>query len=658
MKQGKLTYNRLILSIILISLLFSLISTIAYSFYLKRHAIEELARDEAKKTSLLVFENLYTAMSKGVAKDEMSHIIERLNLVDTNLDINVYRSPKVVELFGDDAPSRDARAHDALVQRAMKGEELLYQHADDYIRYLYPISATDKCKKCHVNVSSGDINGVIDLRYNISSIRISLNALIKSLITFFLIFMGVIFIFIYLNLKHNVVNPIGTFITSIKGLMTRQDLSKRVSLDTRIREIKDIESFFNQLLESLQLQFYSDQLTGLPNRRRIFVDLKACRHCSIAVINIDAFNEINDFYGNNTGDMILIRVGELLREAIHSEDCQLYRLGGDEFAVLTQDSSRQELFEVSLQRILKLFSESFTIENGQEISLGITMGAANGGEDILIKANVALKQARKLKKNYLIYDDSMFAAEEYENNIRWSANLKAAIAERRLTAFYQPIVNNQTGKIEKYETLIRLIDEDGSIVSPYFFLDVAKKAKLYSHITRIVLEEAFTTFKDTDYEFSINISVDDIKDEITFAQIEQNLRNNPDTAKRAVFELLESEGVENYQEVIRFINMVKGYGAMVAVDDFGTGYSNFEHLLELKVDYIKIDAVMIKNIDKAKNSELVTETIVEFAKKLGIKTIGEFVHSKEVYEKVKDIGVDYSQGYYFGEPQKALKTTI
>jgi len=656
--RGKLTYNRLILFIILASLFFSFISTMTYSFYLKRHAIEELARDEAKKTSLFVFENLYTAMSKGVAKDEIRHIIDRLNTVDTNLDINVYRSQKVADLFGDDGDSNSARLSDEMVQRAMAGEELLQQHGDDYIRYLYPITTTETCKKCHVNITVGDVNGVIDLKYNISNIRISLNALIKSLITFFIIFMSTIFIFIYVNLKRNVVNPIGTFITSIKNLMARQDLSKRVSLETRISEIKDMESFFNQLLESLQRQFYTDPLTGLPNRRRIFMDVKTCQHCSMAVINIDAFNELNDFYGNAVGDLVLIRVGELLAEVIDPEHCKLYRLGGDEFAILTQSGDSRELFDACLQRAVQILSKSFTLKNDQEISLSITIGAADGSEDILMKSSVALKQARKLKRSYLIYDDSMFAAEEYENNIRWTAVLKEAIADNRLTAFYQPIVNNATGKIEKFETLVRLIEEDGNVVAPYFFLDVAKKSKLYPHITHTVIDKAFETFRDNIYDFSINLSVDDITDESTRRLIESKLSAHPETAKRAVFELLESEGVENYREVIQFITMVKSYGAKVAVDDFGTGYSNFEHLLELQVDYIKIDAVMIKNIDTAKNSELVTETIVEFAKKLGIKTIGEFVHSKDVYEKVKEVGVDYSQGYYFGEPQAALKTTI
>lgn len=656
MKTKKVTYNRLILFIIFISLLFSLVSTLVYSFYLKRHAIEELAKDEAKKTSLFVFESLYSAMSKGVTKAEIAHIISRLNTVDANLDIHIYRSEKVAELFGDEEVSRQVRKNDPLVNKALEGNELLKKHGDDYIRYLYPVKVKPDCLRCHVNVKEGDINGVIDLRYNISNIRISLNALIKSLITFFLIFLSAVFTFIYLNLKRNVVNPIGSFIVTIKSLMQRHDLSERVELKTKISEIKDIESFFNQLLESLQRQFYTDSLTGLPNRRQVFEVIGNCNACTMAIINIDDFNQINDFYGSKIGDMVLIEVAKKIERFIDNRYA-LYRLGGDEYALIKEDTRDIEAFEKTLAHLLQKLEERFTVDGGQEISLNLTAGAAVGCEDILIKSNVALKNARKTKKDHLFYDESMFAAEEYENNIRWTHILKEAIHDKRLTTFFQPIVNNKTGKIEKYETLIRLIDEEGSVISPYFFLDIAKRSKLYAHITRTVIDNAFAALEGNRYDFSINLSVNDILDKETAEYIMHKVADS-DNASRIVFELLESEGIENYADVGNFINHVKKYGCKIAVDDFGTGYSNFEYLLEMKVDYIKIDAAMIKNIDRIKNSELVTETIVDFAKKLGIKTIAEFVHSKEVHEKVKTIGVDYSQGYYFGKPESALKEEI
>ena len=120
--------------------------------------------------------------------------------------------------------------------------------------------------------------------------------------------------------------------------------------------------------------------------------------------------------------------------------------------------------------------------------------------------------------------------------------------------------------------------------------------------------------------------------------------------ERIIFEIIESEGIENFDKVLEFITDVKRYGTKISIDDFGTGYSNFEYLMKLKVDYIKIDGSMIKNIDNDKSAQMIIASIVSFAKNMNIKTVAEFVHSKNVYEKVKELGVDYSQGYYFGEP--------
>jgi EAL domain-containing protein (putative c-di-GMP-specific phosphodiesterase class I) len=123
-----------------------------------------------------------------------------------------------------------------------------------------------------------------------------------------------------------------------------------------------------------------------------------------------------------------------------------------------------------------------------------------------------------------------------------------------------------------------------------------------------------------------------------------------DFASNITFEILESEGINNYNEITSFIKIVKKYGATISIDDFGTGYSNFEYLIKLNFDYLKIDASMIKNIDKDEKSQLVTKTIVDFAKRIGVKTIAEFVSSKSILAKVQELDIDYAQGYYLGEP--------
>ena len=194
-----------------------------------------------------------------------------------------------------------------------------------------------------------------------------------------------------------------------------------------------------------------------------------------------------------------------------------------------------------------------------------------------------------------------------------------------------------------------MIDTNNEIVPPLSFLPIAKKMKLYSHITKEVIHQSCNTFKDRTETFSVNLSIDDIKDANTVQEIINTIIKT-NTASRIVFEILESEGNENYDEVEGFITQIKSLGAKIAIDDFGTGYSNFEHILKLNVDYIKIDGSLIKNIEENKKHQIIVETIVDFAKKMGSKTIAEFVCNENIFSIVKNIDVDFLQGFYIGKP--------
>ena len=155
-------------------------------------------------------------------------------------------------------------------------------------------------------------------------------------------------------------------------------------------------------------------------------------------------------------------------------------------------------------------------------------------------------------------------------------------------------------------------------------------------------------FKDKDSEFSINLSVKDIL-EVQMSDYILEMLQRYGIGSRVVFEIVESESIENFEGVIHFINQVKKYGCKIAIDDFGTGYSNFEYLIKLKADFLKIYGSLIKNLEHDKNARIVVSTIVEFSKKLGMKTIAEFVENEEIFTIVQDLGIDYSQGYHFSQ---------
>jgi EAL domain-containing protein (putative c-di-GMP-specific phosphodiesterase class I) len=247
---------------------------------------------------------------------------------------------------------------------------------------------------------------------------------------------------------------------------------------------------------------------------------------------------------------------------------------------------------------------------------------------------------------------------EYERNLKLSALVRNAIEKSDIVPYYQAIVDNKTSQVTKYECLARLIDGNGKVLPPQLFIPVAKKIKAYNILTKTIIEKSFSAFKDSDMDFSINLSIEDIMSSEIFKFIIDKLKENSEVSQRVTFELLESEAIGDFKKIERFIGEVKRYGADVAIDDFGSGYSNFSYLTKINVSYIKIDGSLIQDIDVDKNAFLVVETIVRFAKKLGIKTIAEYVWSSTVMDVVKELGIDYSQGFYIDEPSVHIRRDI
>lgn len=393
----------------------------------------------------------------------------------------------------------------------------------------------------------------------------------------------------------------------------------------------------------------TDLLTGSGNRYRLNLDIEELDNLAIAIFNIDNFRQINDFYGHKFGDEIIkataIKIYNFIKE---DEKLRFYRLQGDEFIILASNYDR-EIFIKKVNELLKIIQEKFYVDN-EEILLSCSCGISfEDKEHLLSSANMALKVAKESNIDEVIYDKSISLNHKYESNIKWTKKLSDALNDSRVVAFYQPIINNTNLKIEKYESLARIVDKDESIISPFLFLDVAKQTRQYCHITRNMIKQSFERFKDNDLVCSINISIKDIEDEQIVEFILENLEKYK-IGQRVIFEIVESESIENFEGVMNFIEQVKKYDAKVAIDDFGTGYSNFEYLIRLKADYLKIDGSLIKNVAKDKNTYLVVSTIVEFAKKLGLKTVAEYVENEEIFNIVKELGIDYSQGYYFMPP--------
>lgn len=425
--------------------------------------------------------------------------------------------------------------------------------------------------------------------------------------------------------------------------------------DNNIVEYLALREDVTELVESqneLRKNFYTDRLTGLSNRYKLFDDLKNQNSANIAIINIDNFKHINDFYGEAFGDKVLNKFANELLNLAFGLGYQAYRNHADEFSVvsfLDNTSGNNEEFVKNIKNLLINIENSILTISQEEIHLGVTAGMALTTTDLQL-ADIALKEARKNKKEYMIYSDELSANKEYKNNLFWKEKIKKALNDDRIEVMYQPIFDNQTKTVTKYESLVRLIKEDGSVVTPYHFLDIAKQSRLYPKITKRVLEKVFKTLNQTTNTISVNITAEDILNSTTREFIYNQLKGFR-KSDQLIFELVESEGIESFDEVKHFIEKIKEHGCKIAIDDFGTGYSNFEYLLKLQADIIKIDGSLIKNIDTNQNSYNVVDSIATFAKKNGIKVVAEFVSNKEIMEKVNSLGIDYSQGYFIAEPR-------
>lgn len=413
-----------------------------------------------------------------------------------------------------------------------------------------------------------------------------------------------------------------------------------------------------QLIRELQAS-YTDALTGLPNRARLLRDLQNRNAASLLIINLDRFNQINSLFGNECGDHVLLEISNRLvafGSGASGEITRVYRLPGDEFAILTTAMAPHDVHLLAGQLRELVTVERVYWQHQQlpvDVSIGIAIRSRRKSEDaadqLVSQAKVAVLQAREHGRHHLLYDPSVGVEENYENNLYWADRLKEVLDHDRLVPWFQPIHDNHSGQISKYECLVRMIEPDGTVISAGRFIDIANKLRLNRRITELMISKCFDRFIDRDDEFAINLSYGDITEPETVLHILTVLESSG-IGDRVIFELLESDSISSYDHIHGFIEKVKPFGCRVAIDDFGTGYSNFAHLSSLNVDYIKIDGSLIRNLDEDNTAFLVTSGIVQFARSLNMKTVAEFVHNESVQARVRELGIDFSQGEYFSMP--------
>ncbi|GAA0793386.1 EAL domain-containing protein [Marinobacterium sediminicola] len=392
-----------------------------------------------------------------------------------------------------------------------------------------------------------------------------------------------------------------------------------------------------------------DALTGLPNGQSLVQALRQVPSSSVLILlNLNNLGLINTRYGLKAGDHLLQAFGqELARISGHG---RVFRGSADEFALLYDELEHPEQ---ELARLRKhFFNEPAELE-GASFYLTFNAGVAQQGEDLLRRSMVALKRARLRGKNAThVYDPAIDepVKQQQVDYIGWSVRLHEALQNGGIRAWFQGIRDNHDGVIRKWETLVRL-EHGGEIFGPVQFLPVAELTGLMPVITRQMVEQAVSLLQRVDGEVSVNITETDLELGYLPDFLEQETRARGVDPKRLILEIHEGVSSGSKQAFVEQLQQLKRSGYQLAIDDFGTEYSNFERILELEIDMIKVDAKYIRNIHLDPTSYEIVRAIVFFARNAGIRTVAEFVHCKEVQAIVESLGIDASQGFLFSEPE-------
>lgn len=428
-----------------------------------------------------------------------------------------------------------------------------------------------------------------------------------------------------------------------------------LALIKKMHDANDIlEEKVSQRVSEVEHLYLHDSLTTLKNRTALNVDLEKNSLFGLILIDIDNFHNYNELYGMEVGNQVLQEVASYLQSSHIGDKYTIYRTYGDHFVLRGKHQNiNKDTMEADIKEIFALF-QNFKIKIDHlddSLDIDITIGASLGKENILQMVEMALKHAKKTKSNYSLYTKEIDNTAYSQELLVWKNKIKKAVTQDNIVPVYQAIVD-KNNTIIKYEALMRLreiSDDKETLISPFYFLDIAIKSKIYPKLTRIMIEKTFKDMKENGHDFSINLTFEDMINIDIVNTLKTEIAKY-DIGKQLVLEIVESENIDDFPYAKKFVHAFKEMGVRIAIDDFGTGYSNFTHIFDLEPDFLKIDGSLIKNIEHDKKSYELVTSIVHFSKSLGIETIAEFVSSKEIFEICESMGIDQFQGYYFSEP--------
>lgn len=427
-----------------------------------------------------------------------------------------------------------------------------------------------------------------------------------------------------------------------------------------------------ELAEELNFQARHDALTGLINRREFEFQCgkllqrtqKDQTEHALCFMDLDQFKVVNDTCGHAAGDELLRQIVRIFHKKIRKRD-QLARMGGDEFALLMEHCNLEQAKRVaeSLHKSVKDYNFSW---EGHAFRIGVSIGLVaitaevTDFTELLKQADSACYMAKELGRNRIhVYHTEDTDLAKRHGEMQWLGRIHTAIDEDRFMLYAQPIVTTRgraDQPIRHYELLLRLRDEEGKVVPPGAFLPAAERYYLMYSLDRWVISKAFNSllthpdFLNSIDTVSINLSGQSLVNRELLDFIVTELLNTGIDGEKICFEITETAAIANLNLANTFISTLKGLGCHFSLDDFGSGLSSFGYLKNLKVDFLKIDGMFVRNIVNDEIDFAMVKSIHEIGRVMGMQTIAEFVENDAIMDKLIEIGVDYAQGYGLGKP--------
>ena len=412
-------------------------------------------------------------------------------------------------------------------------------------------------------------------------------------------------------------------------------------------------------------QALHDQLTGLPNRtlfsERISQAILRARRqgtkLAVALVDLDRFKDINDSLGHSVGDRLLVKVGELMGQALRASDT-VARLGGDEFGLVLPELATTDALIPVLDRLQAALERPIQLEDlpiGIEVSIGIAFYPDHGAEaqTLIQRADVAMYDAKRNGFTHAVYDDAGHAYDVI--NLTLVAELRRALAEHELVLHYQPKAALASGEVTSVEALVRWHHPTRGLVSPDAFIPLAQETSLIGPLTLYVIEEALLqirTWREDGIELrvAVNLSTRNLLDRALPTQVAALLERCGVAAEMLELEVTETSMLANPSRARAVLNELSQLGIRLSIDDFGTGYSSLAYLRELPVDEIKIDRSFVAGMVKQAGDAVIVRSTVDLGRNLGLEVVAEGVETAEHWDRLRELGCDTAQGYYLSRP--------